>query len=307
MSLSDPPVNPRRKSTLTPYLWILPALAMAGTFMFYPITFSAVLSLFEWDGYQQDPFGNFVGLANFINLAQDPFFYMALRNTGLLVLSSITIQIIISFLLAAFIFMGSFSGATALKAIIFFPAVLSAVVISIVWRNLVFLRGGLIDLVTTALNLPAFYPLGDPDLAFYTIIIVSLWQSIGFGLVIFYAGLQSLESEIIESARLDGAGFWQLIYHIIAPLQKHVILIVAILNLIGGVQVFDIVFVLGGASTGALVQTHVVEVLASYMYFNSLRRGGPHSWGYSSSIAVVMMVIMLIFAIVRTRLHRPLD
>jgi raffinose/stachyose/melibiose transport system permease protein len=290
------------------YLWILPALVVLAGFLFYPIAFTSTLSLFEWNGYTTTPFADFVGLDNYSQLFQDARFFNALQNTLLFVFFAVTVQLGIALLLATFIYLGEFRGSSLLRGVIFFPSVLSAVVVAITWRHVVFLRGGLIHQVTTALGLPDFFPLGNPDQAFFVIIFVALWQGIGFNLVIFYAGLQSLDKEITEAAQIDGAGFWPLIYRVVAPLQAPVILVSAVLNMIGGLQVFDLVFVF---SRGPMAATHSTDVLATYMVFNSFAGsstgGGRSQLGYAASIAVVMMVVMIIFSLLRTRLRRAID
>ncbi len=290
------------------YFWVAPALLMLAAFLFYPISFTSTLSLFQWNGYTTTPFADFVGLDNYINLLQDARFYHALQNTLLFVFFAVTVQIGLALVLAIFIYLGEFRGSNVLRGVIFFPSVLSAVVVALTWRNVVFLRGGLLNQVTTVLGLPDFFPLGDPKLAFLVIIFVALWQGIGFNLVIFYAGLQSLDKEITEAAQIDGAGFWQLIYGVIAPLQAPVILVSAILNLIGGLQIFDLVFVF---SKGPMAATHATDVLATYMVFNSFAGsstgGGKSELGYAAAIAVVMMIIMLVFSLLRTQVRRLID
>ena len=114
--------------------------------------------------------------------------------------------------------------------------------------------------------------------------------------------------ELIESSQIDGAGFWQLILRIIMPLQAHVILVSVILNLIGGIQIFDLVFVL---AKGPIRLTHSADVLSMYMIFNSFAGsatgGGQARLGYAASIAVIMMLIMIVFAVLRTRLRKYID
>ncbi len=307
-------VEPKRpagrgsKLLLRPYIWIVPAMAMLATFLFYPIFFTTTLSLFEYNGYTRGIFVNFVGLDNYIELVQDRLFLKALYHTLLVVFFGITVQIAVALLLAVFIYMAEFRAASWLRGIIFFPSVLSAIVVATVWRNIVFLRGGLISQYTTAFGLPDFFPLGDPKYAIFALIIVSVWQGVGFNLVIFYAGLQSLESEVVESAQIDGVNFWQMIRRIVVPLQAHVILVSVVLNVIGGVQVFDLFFVL---IKGHLAAIHAADVLATYMMLNSFAAasvyGGRSALGFAASIAVTMMLMMLGFAVLRTRLRKAID
>ncbi len=299
---------PKKRLNWQPYVWILPGLAMLALFLFYPVFFTSLLSLFEWNGYTRDIFGTFVGLGNYVELAKDATFHKALFNTLLFVFFGTTVQLGIAFVLATFFFMGEFRGASILRGVIFFPSVLSAVVVAIIWRNVIFLRGGLINLFTSALGLPAFFPLGDTNFIVFAIILVAIWQGVGFNLVIFYAGLQSMQQEIIESAQIDGAGFWRVFLHIITPLQAPIILINIVLNIIGGIQIFDLVFVL---TSGPMKSVHAADVLATYMLFNSfagsMLSGGRSQLGYAAAIAVVMMAIMLVFAVLRTRAHRAID
>ena len=300
----------QQRSKLSQYLWIIPAMVVLAMFLFYPIGYSTVLSFFEWNGINPNPFETFVGTDNYDKLVSDQFFHTAFTNSLILVFSMITVQIGIALLLAIFIFMGEFRGAAWLRGVIFFPSVLSAVVVGLVWRNVIFLRGGFIDVITDAFSLPDFFPLSNPDIAFFAITLVAIWQGIGFNLIIFYAGLQSLNQEIVESAMIDGASFWRLIYHVIAPLQRPIILVSVMLNVIGGFQVFDLIFVL---SKGAMANTHTTDVLATYMLFNSLGGsffgfgGGRRLVGYASAIAIVMMLLMLVFALLRTRARKAID
>ena len=126
-------------------MWILPAVAILGLFLFYPIFYTSVLSFFDWNGFTKDPLAEFVGPSNFIELTQDKFMRIAFQNTFLFVVAMTTVELFIAFVLAVFIFQAGFRGAAWLRGIIFFPSVLSAVVVGIVWRQVVFLREGLID------------------------------------------------------------------------------------------------------------------------------------------------------------------
>ena len=300
----------QQRSNLRQYLWIIPAMVVLAAFMFYPIGYSTVLSFFEWNGINQNPLETFVGTDNYAKLVSDRFFHTAFTNSLILVFSVITVQIGIALLLAIFIFLGDFRGASWLRGIIFFPSVLSAVVVGLVWRNVIFLRGGFIDVITDAFSLPDFFPLSNPDIAFFAITLVAIWQGIGFNLIIFYAGLQSLNQEVVESALIDGASFWQLTLSVIVPLQRPIILVSVMLNVIGGFQVFDLIFVL---SKGAMANTHITDVLATYMLFNSLGGsffgfgGGRRLVGYASAIAIVMMVLMLVFALLRNRVRKAIE
>lgn len=291
----------RINKALAPYLWILPSLLVLAIFLFYPISFNFILSFFDWNGFTRNPFEKFVLLSNYLDAWKDPIFVTALKNTLIFVLFSISVTNIIALLAAVFLFQGKFRGKAIIRAVIFFPGVLSAVVVSLIWKNIVLLRDGLIHQLTTLLGLPEFFPLGNPDLALYVIIIAITWQWVGFNFVIFYAGLQSLDQDLLDAARVDGAGFWQLVFQIIIPQQYGVVLTNVILNLISGFQVFDIVYVM---TRGGPI--HSTEVLASYMISKSFSQGQSRM-GYAAAIASMMMIMTLFFSAFRSRLSRLLD
>ena len=207
--------------------------------------------------------------------------------------STLTLQLGSAYILAVFIYFGQFSGASNIRALIFFPGVLSAVFVGRIWRIFIFLRGGLIFQVRNAFGLPDVFLL--PEYAFEIVVFIGLWQFIGFNLLILYAGLQSLDKEVLDSARIDGAGFWRILIYVVTPLQWHTMLVVALLNVIFAVQLFDLPKVIGGNVLG----TYLVHIS-----FGS-RIGGP--LGYVSAMATVMIGIVLLFSYLRGRLLSRID
>jgi ABC-type sugar transport system permease subunit len=243
--------------------------------------------------FEPEPFARFAGLANYGLLLQDGRFLNAFTHSLVYIASTLTLQLGIAYLLAVFLYFGRFAGAAGLRAAIFFPGVLSAVFVGRVWRNFVFLRGGLIYQVTRALGLPDVFLL--PQYAFEIVVLIGVWQFIGFNLLIFYAGLQSLDKDVVDAARMDGAGFWSLVAYVVTPLQRHTMLLVAMLNVIFAVQLFDLPSVIGGNVLG----TYQVDIA-----FGS-RIGGP--LGYASAIAAVMIGMTLVFALLRSWIKRAID
>ena len=280
-----------------PYLWILPALAFVAWLKFYPIFFSVILSLFEWNifeyAYGPGPFTKFLGLGNYNLLLQDPGFIRACVQTLVYAVATITVQLGIAYILAVFVYLGKFSRSIELRATIFFPCLLSGVLVGNVSRKVMFLRGGIIYQVTNALGLPDIYLL--PEYAFHIVVFLGLWQFIGFYLLIFYAGLQSVDNEIMEAASVDGAGFWRMLFYIITPMQLRTMMLAAMLGIIFSVHLFDLPRTVG-AST---LPTYLANIA-----FGS-RLGGP--LGYASAIATVMIGILVIFAWLRSRVLKSID
>jgi raffinose/stachyose/melibiose transport system permease protein len=250
---------------------------------------SLILSFFEFSGFETNLFKKFVGWKNFIKISNDKYFWIALKNTFLFVFGAVFIQTGIALLLAIFIFFGNFKYSTLIRSIIFFPCVLAPVSVGLVWKK-IFEQDGVLN---TIIGLD-FSWLSSVSLAIWLIITVNTWQWIGYTLVIYYAGLQSLNTELLEAADIDGANWRAKIFSIVIPLLWPTTILNMILNLIGGFRAFDIVYVLtrGGPA-------HYSEVLASYLYYYSFAAGGPSKMGVGASIAFVIFGCIFSIAIIR--------
>jgi raffinose/stachyose/melibiose transport system permease protein len=283
-----------------PYAYVGPALIFFLLFMLYPIIFSLALSFFDWNGFNADIFGKFVEFKNYIKVFNDSFFWIAFRNTLIFVFAGITIQLAIALILAIIIFYSNLKYSSIVRAIIFFPGILSSVIVGLVWKRF-FVMDGLVNQIFGALKLDFLVIpwLSNLYLPIWIVTFVSIWQWTGYNLVIFYAALQSFDNELIEASMIDGANARQTISHVIIPVLKPIIGLSVVLNFIGGFRVFDLVYVLtkGGPN-------HVSEVLTTIMYYYAFDPSGPNRMGYASSIAVVLLVIIIIFSIFRIRLMR---
>ena len=275
-----------------PFYYILPTLIYFLIFIFFPIAFSLSLTLFEFTGYSKDIFKNFVGLENFIFVLTDSYFLIALKNTFYFVIGSVVVQLFVALFIAVVIFYGEFKHSTLIRTVIFFPAVLAPVTVSLVWKKL-FEQDGLINQI---LNIE-FSWLSNIRIAIFVLIFVSVWQWFGYNLVIFYAGLQSIDQEIIEAAEVDGASWVGKITKIAIPLLTPYIVISVILNLIGSFRIFDIVYIM---TRGGPI--HYTEVLTTLLFFYAFNPMGLSNMGYASVIAMVMLIVMVIFGVIRIRL-----
>jgi raffinose/stachyose/melibiose transport system permease protein len=270
-------------------LYLFPALLIFIVFNVLPGMTSLILSFFEFSGFETNLFQKFVGWKNFIKISNDKYFWIALKNTFLFVFGAVFIQTGIALLLAIFIFFGNFKYSTLIRSIIFFPCVLAPVSVGLVWKK-IFEQDGVLN---TIIGLD-FSWLSSVSLAIWLIITVNTWQWIGYTLVIYYAGLQSLNTELLEAADIDGANWRAKIFSIVIPLLWPTTILNMILNLIGGFRAFDIVYVLtrGGPA-------HYSEVLASYLYYYSFAAGGPSKMGVGASIAFVIFACIFSIAIIR--------
>ena len=182
-------------------------------------------------------------------------------------------------------------GFTLFRTVFFMPQVLSSVVIGIVWGwiyNPIFgILNKLLDAVGLEESLAGW--LGDPDVALYAVLVAAIWAEIGFVFVVFLAGLQNVSQDLLEAATLDGANAWQRFWNVTVPQMANVITVVSALLLIGGFNVFDIIFVMTGGGPA-----NATEVIATYTYKEAFTQNRV---GYASTLSLVMTVISLVASV----------
>ena len=281
-------------NTGLPYTFLLPALIVFVFVVLSPVFMSLILSFYKFTGFDANVFRQFVGFENFKILFNDKYFWISFKNTFYFVGASITFQVVLSLLLAVTIFFGRFKNSVLIRTVIFFPAVLAPVSVSLAWRRILEQDG----LFNQLLGINYSW-LSSPIFAIWVVIFVSIWQWSGYNLVIFYAGLQTVDRTILEAADVDGASWWGKIFKIVIPTIVPTIILNVILNLIGSFRVFDIVYVL---TRGGPV--HQSEVFTTIMYYYSFSANGPNKMGVGSSIAFIMFIIMIIFGFIRIRLMK---
>jgi len=287
----------RLTTKLEPFGWISPSIILFGIFLLYPMFFSVVLSFFDWSGYDRNPFKTFVGIENYVDLVQDALFWKSLQNTIILVFVVVVIMVAISLFLALIIFYGNFKFDNIIRAIIFFPGVISQVIIGLVFRRLL-AQDGLINIFLDGIGLDGLSQawLGNDNLVMWIVSFVVVWQWVGYIMVIFYAALQNIDQNLVEAASIDGASMSRTITSVVIPLLRPAIYLAMILNFIGGFRVYAIIWIL---TRGGPV--HASEVLTTYMYYQSFSHGGPSNMSYGATIAVALTIIVLVFAVIRIK------
>jgi len=274
------------------YLFILPALLFYVGFILYPLFSVFRSSLFRINTLSQE--STFIGLENYLTLFREHVFARALLNTSLYAGSIIVLINLFAIIFAIIIDRGRLRGSYFLRVLFFIPAILPTVLIGSAFKR-IFAPFGALNMILVGLGL-AFLKrtwLGVPSLALSAIIITTVWQSAGWNLVIYFARLKEISHELYESAEIDGASPWQIIRYIKLPLLRGTIGILVVINIIGGFKVFDLVYVMTSGGPA-----HKTEVLTSYLYYQAFNF---HNYGYASSVAVIMMLIMLVFSWLRLK------
>ena len=270
---------------LTGYAFVAPAVAVFCAFIVYPISYSFWLSLHTWNGYSTQ-WEQFVGLENYLSLVQDEIFWKAARQSVLFVLARTPLEVALAFILALLLNQ-PLRGRSLLRTLFFVPVVMSLIVVTLIFERIYEANTGLLNTLLVQLGLKSLTQswLGDPATALWAVIAVSIWKNVGFSLVILLAGLQGLPHEVLEAARVDGASARQLVLHVITPLMRPILAITAMLSIISGLKVFDLVFIMtrGGP-------TYSTEVFATMLYRHAFEL---NEMGVASAIAVIMVGVIM--------------
>ncbi|MDR7427704.1 MAG: sugar ABC transporter permease [Armatimonadota bacterium] len=278
------------RTTLVAYLFLLPALLLLSVFTFYPVGFGTVLSLFAYNlrtllGLEP---ARFVGLEHFRALRTDRFFWIALTNTLQYVLVVPVLQFA-SILLAVAV-NRRLRGIAWFRAAYYVPVITSMVVVGLLWRWL-YEQDGIINYVLLSLGVIArpISWLGNPDLALYSVMFVTLWKGLGYYMVIYLAGLQAISPEYEEAATLDGAGRWQIFRYVTLPLLRPSILVASTISTIAALKVFEEVYVMTGG--GPVFRTFTMFFYIFDVGFQKF------DFGYAAALAVILAAgIMLLSA-----------
>ncbi len=261
------------------YLMLLPALALVLIFRVIPLIWGFFLSLTNVDTLGN---GDWVGFANYARAANDPTFQDSLINTVIL-LATLPIWVMLPMLLAILIHQGV-PGGKFYRAVYFFPAVLSSVIIGAIF-SVVLRYDGSLNNMLGAVGIDAIDWLGSSSNALGSLIAVQLWSTFGMGVLIFMSGLATVPDDIIEAARIDGAGFWQRLFLVIVPSLRPIIEFVAVVTTIGVLtSMFGLIYVLTGGGPGT--STTLPEFLIW------LEQGKLNRPGYAAAISMILFVMM---------------
>ena len=271
---------------------VLPAIALFVTFALLPVLTALPLSFTNWNGLGSP---GWAGFDNWARLFADPAVWSAAKLTFYLTVGSWLIQTPISLLLGVYL-AGRQAAREALGAVFFLPLLLSSAAVAIAWSNLLDPNFGAINQTLAAIGLTGLAHtnwLGDPVLAFVTVLIVVAWTYMPFHTLLYQAGARQIPKAIYEAAELDGAGPYRIFFSITLPLLKYTFITSSVLLIVGSIMSFDVLFVLTGGGPGI-----ATRVMPLYMYTTGF---GAYQFGYSSAIAVLLAVVgsALSYVIVR--------
>jgi len=292
-------IGARLRSNLPGWFFSLPFLLIFGVFLAGPILVSLVMSFTSFGLRDlRNPIGaSFVGLENYIALASDATFWTAALNTAIYVVAGVPLTLMAGLAVAVALNGTVQRFRTFFRVGYYLPVVTSIVAIAVVWRFVLHPDQGLMNLLLAQLGLPTHNWLGDTVLAMPAIVAMIVWKNMGFAMVIFLAGLQTIPKSLYEAARIDGAGRWAEFRYVTLPGLRPTMLFVVVTTTIGYLQVFEEPFVMTGG--GPLDST---LSLAMYTYEEGFRF---FHQGYAAAISYVLFVVVAVIAVIQFRLLRP--
>ncbi|MCR5255198.1 MAG: sugar ABC transporter permease [Acetatifactor sp.] len=286
--------NRQRKRELTAIAFILPNFLGFICLTLLPVCFSFVLSFCEWNS--SNPM-KFVGIDNYVGMINDETFRISMKNTIIYVLGTVPTTLFLSLGLALLLNC-KIKGRVFFRSIAFFPYVASLVAVAVVWNNALFHPDmGPVNSLLSALGVtdPPRWA-ASTTWALPTVIGLAIWKSMGYYMVVYLAGLQSVPQELYEAARIDGAGAWKRFVNITWPMITPTTFFVSIMLTIGAFKVFDTIYITTQGGPG-----RATNVLVYYIYKSAFV---SFKFGYASAVAVVLFLIVLLITIFQFRTEK---
>lgn len=279
-------------------LFLAPALTAIGVFFFLPVIAAFVLSFTDFDIYALASFDNarFVGIRNYLQLVQDPMFWVALKNTVYFLLVGGPLSIAVSLGAALLVHSRLARWKPLFRFVYFAPVVTTLVAVAIVWRFIYHPRFGLLNYALSLFGVGPIDWLGDPAWAMPAIILLAVWKNFGYNMIIFIAGLQNIPESLYEAASIDGADGWQRFWRITVPMLAPTTVFITIITMIGYFQLFAEPYVM---TQGGPMKSTLSIVLLMY-------EQGFKWWnmGYAAALAFVLFAIILTGSLLQSRLQR---
>ena len=275
---------------LVPYLFIIPAAIVVSTFVLYPTLKAIYLSFTNFNMISE---AGFVGFANYINVWRDPFFWAALKNTLLYMLIVVPVLVIAPIFLAALV-NKQIPGIALFRAAIYLPVITSLVISGLIWKW-VYEEKGILNffLIATGITDTPVAFLTDPANALFSVMAVTIWSGMGYYMVIYLAGLQSIPRHLYEVAEVEGVSKFKQMLYITIPLLRPSIAVVTVMSSIAAMKVFEEVYIMTQGGPMDSTKTLVYAIYESAFT--------EFEMGYASAIGVILFLLTLIFSLINLK------
>jgi multiple sugar transport system permease protein len=281
----------RRRKQFIPWLFVLPTLILILAVTIFPTIYSFGLSLFKWEATMKAK--PFIGLGNYVTAFHDPRFLHAVWVTALLVVGGVLIEMVLGFLIAELLITDS-RPHRLMVALMLLPVMVMPVVVGYTWRLLWDAQYGPINqMIGWIIGHPFQYTwLAKPATALFAILITEIWQWTPFMFLIFYAGLSTLDMELFDAAKIDGASTWGQFWFISIPLMRPIITVAVVIRALDAIKAFDLIYTLTGGGPGSSTET-----LSYYIYkvgFQFFRLGYGAAMSFILLIALSVLLTYLL-------------
>ena len=267
--------------------FLVPAVVIFMVFFIIPMVTSLFFSLTVWDLKDF----TFCGLDNFKTFFGEKSLSISVKNTLIYAFLTSGLKVVIAFFIALFL-TSKIKSKTFIRSLVFFPNLVSAVAIGIIWKALMHPSTGLINTLLGTIGITGPNWLGDVNLALFSVIAVDVWKGVSISTVIFIAGISSIDTSFYEAASIDGATRWQTIRHIVMPLVRTSTNTIITLSLIGGLRCFDLIWAMTKGGPG-----FATDVLASVVY----KQYAAGFYGLSTAGNVIMFAVIAVIAFPLTK------
>jgi alpha-1,4-digalacturonate transport system permease protein len=292
--------RPRRRSSTTfvlaPLTFIAVSVVLFALFFLWPGALGLWYSLTDYTGVGTP---EFIGVENYVDLAQDPVFYSVLGRTFLYTLLSVPLHYVAALGIAVLLTNSMAKGKSTARIIFFLPWLISPIVAGVIWKWLFGENFGLVNYLIETLGGQGLRWETDPTLALVLILIVSTWGGTAFNMLLFIAAIRNVPQSYLEAAQLDGANSWQRFYRITLPLLRPTSFMVILLTTIGSMKEFAMVQALNGGGPGTSNM-----FMVQYIYRTGFERADV---GYASAASMVLMVILIVIAVIQMRFDKRND
>ena len=264
-------------------VFVLPAFLIYAIFVLVPIGYNVYVSFLQTDLMSPS---KFVGIKNYINLFQDKTFVGAVKNNILMVIGSLIAHLPLALFFGNILFQ-KIKGSHFFQTVFFLPSVICGVAVGLTWTFVYNSEFGLINKFLEMIGLGGLKQvwLADRNLALFCIIIVVMWQFVGYHMIIQIAAMKNISESYYEAAEIDGASKWVQFKSITFPLIKPILKVDAVLIITGSLKYYDLVAVMTGGGPN-----HATELMSTYMFYQGFR---TLKYGYSAAIGVVLLLLCI--------------
>lgn len=290
-------MTPARLARLTPYVYILPAVAVMLAGLAYPIADAVRLSFYDWPLGTDWSAARWVGLEAFGEMLRSSQVWTSMGITVSFVAIAVTCEMVLGVALALFL-ERPVRGMRFFRTIFVLPMMIAPICVGLIWRYLFDANFGPINQWVGAIGIEPRAWLADPVLAFSAMVLTDIWQWTPFVFIMVLAGLQGLDSSVIEAARIDGANWWQQIVRVKLPIIQPILVVTLLMRMIDGFRGLEVIYVMTFGGPGQSTELFSLHIYKAAFISQKL--------GYSAALSILLLIIVTVLSLAILLIANPL-